>query len=581
MDVQKVAAQSATGTQAQGQRNDEDGKNAMSSFVDLIRKPLIMAGPAMDPFTAHTQETAATRDAAPERAREPQAADRDEPTRKDAGRKEDASARDDAPEKSDNTQSASRDDDRKPEESAPRDDDRQAKDSEKTDAGDDGAEDQAKSADNGDAQEDAAQNGEKSASADDGAQADTSKEQSRPEISGNQALAPALDNLRHETQQGIEAAAREVAKALADTARNQNTAQNANTQQQGQAQQQNAADPALVRNQNANDALARVGTPAANAADQAAKSGDGQQQTLADQQAKALSDQLKSQDPVNIRVREVARGPQVAANAADDQVARANAQNANTSEALKPVTAAKPAAARVDGSQVAENRVDPNAAAQNQAQAQAQAQLARGAQNASAESGTSNAAARIGSAGPQATGGAETSNATGQANGQTQQAQETQRAAQAQATRQSTPAKPIVQQISVNISKAISEGLDRINIQLRPEELGRVEVRLEVNHNGRVHAQVIADRPETLELLRNDARNLEKALQDAGFDTGAGDLSFDLRQQENNQEMESGNRTAHGAGDGDTGDAEAELAQMILNGEPISIIQDDRVDIRA
>jgi len=40
---------------------------------------------------------------------------------------------------------------------------------------------------------------------------------------------------------------------------------------------------------------------------------------------------------------------------------------------------------------------------------------------------------------------------------------------------------------------------------------------------------VLAERPETLEMLQRDARGLERALQDAGLKTESGGLSFGLR----------------------------------------------------
>lgn len=84
------------------------------------------------------------------------------------------------------------------------------------------------------------------------------------------------------------------------------------------------------------------------------------------------------------------------------------------------------------------------------------------------------------------------------------------------------------EQVAVHIHRAVSEGLDRINIQLRPASLGHIGVRLELNHDGRVTAVITVDRPETLELLQRDARGLERALEQAGLRTDSGSLSFNL-----------------------------------------------------
>ncbi|MBO0335199.1 flagellar hook-length control protein FliK [Sneathiella sp. CAU 1612] len=89
---------------------------------------------------------------------------------------------------------------------------------------------------------------------------------------------------------------------------------------------------------------------------------------------------------------------------------------------------------------------------------------------------------------------------------------------------------PVAEQVSTQISAAIKEGHDRIKISLHPSELGRVEVKLDIGHDGRVLAVVSVDKQETLDLLQRDARSLERALQDAGFDTGSNSLNFNLSQ---------------------------------------------------
>ncbi|MDF2365914.1 flagellar hook-length control protein FliK [Sneathiella sp.] len=89
---------------------------------------------------------------------------------------------------------------------------------------------------------------------------------------------------------------------------------------------------------------------------------------------------------------------------------------------------------------------------------------------------------------------------------------------------------PVAEQVSTQISTAIKEGQDRIKISLHPSELGRVEVKLDIGHDGRVLAVVSVDKQETLDLLQRDARSLERALQDAGFDTGSNSLNFGLSQ---------------------------------------------------
>lgn len=134
------------------------------------------------------------------------------------------------------------------------------------------------------------------------------------------------------------------------------------------------------------------------------------------------------------------------------------------------------------------------------------------------------------------------------------------RAAQSHATPQ-LPRLSAMEQIAINIQKAVAQGKDAVTIQLRPEELGRIDVRMEVGKDGQVTAQIRADRPETLELLQRDVRGLERALQDAGLRADSGALSFGLRGDNgaNGRPDDTGPSNAAFA-DGDTGADEADSA---------------------
>ena len=94
--------------------------------------------------------------------------------------------------------------------------------------------------------------------------------------------------------------------------------------------------------------------------------------------------------------------------------------------------------------------------------------------------------------------------------------------------RQTLPT-PATEQVKVKLVKAAQGGLDKIKIQLNPSELGKVEVRLEIGSDGAIRGTVIADKPETMDLLQRDAKQLERALQDAGFKTGGDSLDFQMR----------------------------------------------------
>ncbi len=85
--------------------------------------------------------------------------------------------------------------------------------------------------------------------------------------------------------------------------------------------------------------------------------------------------------------------------------------------------------------------------------------------------------------------------------------------------------------VAVEISGMALAGKNHFEIRLDPPELGRIEVRLNVDRDGHVTSRLIADRSDTLDLLRRDATGLERALQDAGLKTADNGLQFSLRDQ--------------------------------------------------
>jgi len=98
------------------------------------------------------------------------------------------------------------------------------------------------------------------------------------------------------------------------------------------------------------------------------------------------------------------------------------------------------------------------------------------------------------------------------------------------------------EQVAVHLAHAVKEGLDRISIHLKPAVLGRIDVELNLHHDGRVLAVVMAERPETLDLLQRDARELARALQDAGLKADAHSLHFGLRGGDGQRDGQSAGR---------------------------------------
>ncbi len=156
----------------------------------------------------------------------------------------------------------------------------------------------------------------------------------------------------------------------------------------------------------------------------------------------------------------------------------------------------------------------------------------------------------------------------------------------AAATRVKTPQRPpaarspVVDQVSVQITKALKAGVDRIHIQLKPASMGRVDVQMEIGFDGRVNAVVTADNKETLDLLQRDARDLQKALQDAGFDTDSGSLNFSLRGENGGESSENALADA-GSNAPEPGSEEQASDEIPAAFMTDGLRADGRIDIRA
>ena len=84
----------------------------------------------------------------------------------------------------------------------------------------------------------------------------------------------------------------------------------------------------------------------------------------------------------------------------------------------------------------------------------------------------------------------------------------------------------VIDQVKVNITKSAVKGVDKIDISLKPEDLGHIEIKMQLSKDGKLHAHIIASRPETMEILQKDMQILQKAFADAGFQTDDNSLSF-------------------------------------------------------
>ena len=89
------------------------------------------------------------------------------------------------------------------------------------------------------------------------------------------------------------------------------------------------------------------------------------------------------------------------------------------------------------------------------------------------------------------------------------------------------------------------------------------------------------DSPATMDKLKNDSRSLQVALQEAGPQTDAGDLQFNMRGQEGQDQDAEGSSDKFSFDDEDLAALEAEIIDQPLIAADGTIISNGRVDIRA
>jgi flagellar hook-length control protein FliK len=136
---------------------------------------------------------------------------------------------------------------------------------------------------------------------------------------------------------------------------------------------------------------------------------------------------------------------------------------------------------------------------------------------------------------------------------------ETRSTAQTATDRPQVTPQQIVDQIKVVITRAAKSGLDKVTIQLKPAELGRIDVKLEMSEDHKVRVTVTADNKETLALLQSDSPTLERTLNDAGLRTDANNLHFSLRSESDPREAQNGGGQNRSQGNGDAAAAADEI----------------------
>lgn len=214
-----------------------------------------------------------------------------------------------------------------------------------------------------------------------------------------------------------------------------------------------------------------------------------------------------------------------------ETVLAADGQNTNPGEPVDLLLdATAPQNAKSDSR--AEAKPDPQQAFKNNTPVSPQAALVAAAvaqvqKNSESNNATSSSPAFVADAAAALSDGVDGANPLAPASaGHNRFAKALNAATQAQQNQPSNATQQVLVQIQNRAAKS-----SHINVQLTPAELGRVDVRLNIGRDGQTYAVVMADKPETLALLQRDAAALEKSLQNAGLNASAGNMSFNLREQ--------------------------------------------------
>jgi flagellar hook-length control protein FliK len=85
-----------------------------------------------------------------------------------------------------------------------------------------------------------------------------------------------------------------------------------------------------------------------------------------------------------------------------------------------------------------------------------------------------------------------------------------------------------VARLAADIARKLEGKTTRFDVQLDPLGLGKVDVSIEINADGRLTAALSFDSSQTAAELRGRAGELRQALEAAGFDLAEGGLSFDM-----------------------------------------------------
>lgn len=105
-----------------------------------------------------------------------------------------------------------------------------------------------------------------------------------------------------------------------------------------------------------------------------------------------------------------------------------------------------------------------------------------------------------------------------------------------------------VANLAAQVVKKLGEKTTRFDVQLDPHGLGKVDVRIEIGAHGRITAGMTFENPQAAADVKARASELQKALEQAGFDLSGG-ISFDVAQDQDQGQRQQQNNAWQDQGD--------------------------------
>lgn len=93
-----------------------------------------------------------------------------------------------------------------------------------------------------------------------------------------------------------------------------------------------------------------------------------------------------------------------------------------------------------------------------------------------------------------------------------------------------------VANLAAQIVKKLEGKSTRFDVELNPHGLGKVDVRIEIGAQGRITAGMVFENPQAAADVKARAAELQRALEQAGFDISGG-ISFDVAQDRGHQQQ--------------------------------------------